>query len=163
GHDPLSLSKGVDPLAGHRVGHRSSGAHGHEPDVDAARARTAVVEEAEPELAGDPHAAVPQRNPVITAELVHEVFLKPRVYVLLTAGSVVGVISGRQGPSVPREYDTLFIGLCQGILCRFLLEMGMTASSKLKDLKQAGWRFITYGLVAPNVYATMGILVAHPY
>jgi uncharacterized protein len=41
--------------------------------------------------------------------------------------------------------------------------MGMTASRKLRDLRQAGWRFVVFGLVAPNVFATIGILVAHAY
>jgi hypothetical protein len=164
GYDPLSPSKGLDPLAGHRAGPRPSGAHGHghEADVDAAGVRTAVVEETEPELAGDPYPAARKRKPLITPELLHEVFLNPGIY-LLMAGIVVGFISGKQGPTVTREDDTLFIGLFQGILCLFLLEMGMTASSKLKDLKRAGWRFIAYGLIAPNIYATMGILIAHLY
>ena len=53
--------------------------------------------------------------------------------------------------------------LFQGVLCLFLLEMGMTASRKLKDLRTAGIGFIAFGLIAPNVFATLGILVAHAY
>jgi hypothetical protein len=49
------------------------------------------------------------------------------------------------------------------MLCLFLLEMGMTASKKLKDLKAAGWRFILFGLLAPNIFATAGICVAHAF
>src|SRR4029078_11739827 len=51
----------------------------------------------------------------------------------------------------------------QGMLCLFLLEMGMTASKKLKDLKAGGWQFIAFGLIAPNIFATTGILIAHAY
>src|SRR5204863_3085789 len=40
-------------------------------------------------------------------------------------------------------------------------EMGMTAAKRLKDLRTADWRFIVFGLVAPNVFATTGICVAH--
>ncbi len=53
--------------------------------------------------------------------------------------------------------------LFQGILCLFLLEMGMTASRKLKDLRRAGWPFVAFGVLAPNVFATIGILVAHAF
>ena len=53
--------------------------------------------------------------------------------------------------------------LFQGVLCLFLLEMGMTASRKLRDLRTAGWKFVVFGLVAPNIFATIGILVAHTY
>ena len=39
----------------------------------------------------------------------------------------------------------------------------MTASRKLLDLRTAGWRFVVFGLVAPNIFALMGITVAHLY
>ena len=39
----------------------------------------------------------------------------------------------------------------------------MTASRKLKDLRSAGWQFVAFGILAPNVFATVGILVAHAY
>jgi len=41
--------------------------------------------------------------------------------------------------------------------------MGITACRRLKDLKTAGWRFIMFGVLAPNVFAIFGILVAHGY
>ena len=50
-----------------------------------------------------------------------------------------------------------------GMLCLFLLEMGITACRRLQDLKTAGWRFIMFGVLAPNVFAIIGILVAHGY
>jgi hypothetical protein len=53
--------------------------------------------------------------------------------------------------------------LFQEVLCLFLLEMGMTASRKLKDLRTAGPGFIDFGLIAPNVFAAIGICVAHLY
>lgn len=107
--------------------------------------------------------AVPSRgHKLISAELLHEVLLNPGIY-LLMAGIVVGFISGKQGPIVTAKDDNLFIGLFEGLLCLFLLEMGMTASSKLKDLRTAGWPFIAYGIIAPNVYATIGIVVTHLY
>jgi uncharacterized protein len=75
----------------------------------------------------------------------------------------VGYISGIQGKEVTRADDRFFVTLFQGVLCLFLLEMGMTASRKLRDLKSAGWGFIAFGLLAPNVFATLGILAAHAY
>ena len=102
------------------------------------------------------------KSPFITPELLHEVFLNPGIF-LLVAGIVIGFISKKQGDAVTRPDDTLFLDLFPGLLCLFLLEMGMTASRKLKDLKTAGWRFIAFALIAPNVFATMGILIAHAY
>jgi uncharacterized protein len=103
-----------------------------------------------------------RRKGAFSPELLHEVFLNPGLY-LLFGGIVVGYISGSQGQAVTRADDDFFVNLFHGILCLFLLEMGMTASRKLRDLRQAGWRFVVFGLVAPNVFATIGILVAHAY
>jgi hypothetical protein len=95
-------------------------------------------------------------------ELMHEVFLNPGIY-LLFGGIAIGFISRRQGEAVTAADDPLFLTLFQGILCLFLLEMGITASKRLVDLKHAGWRFIMFGLLAPNVFATLGITIAHLY
>jgi hypothetical protein len=64
---------------------------------------------------------------------------------------------------VIHEDNTFFVSAFQGALCLFLLEMGMAASRKLKDLRTAGLGFILFGLLAPNVFATLGIIVAHGY
>jgi hypothetical protein len=101
-----------------------------------------------------------EKQPLLTPELLHEVFLNPGIY-LLMAGIAIGFISGKQGYS--SEPDRLFIYLFPALLCLFLLEMGMTASRKIRDLKAAGWQFVAYALLAPNIYATIGIFVAHIY
>jgi hypothetical protein len=90
------------------------------------------------------------------------VFLNPGIY-LLFVGILIGYISRRQGAKVAAVDDPLFLNLFQGLLCLFLLEMGMTASRKLRDLRSAGWRFVLFGLAAPNVFATIGIAVALGY
>ena len=59
--------------------------------------------------------------------------------------------------------DEFFVKLFQGALCLFLLEMGITACKRLPDLKQGGWQFIVYGLLAPNLFASIGLIVAHLY
>ena len=89
-------------------------------------------------------------------------FLNTGLY-LLFGGIIIGLISGLQGPEVTRADDSFFVTLFQGVLCLFLLEMGMTASRKLRDLRSAGWPFIAFGILAPNLFATVGILVAHVY
>lgn len=155
GYNPLAK-----PLAAvdHHKGHGAGGSRGREAaaldtDMTLESENGGVAVEVEPKA---------QRARIITAELLHEVFLNPGIF-LLIAGIVIGFVSEKQGPAVTRDDDTLFLGLFQGLLCLFLLEMGMTASSKLKDLRAAGWPFIAYGLIAPNVYATISIVVAHLY
>ncbi len=99
---------------------------------------------------------------ILTRELLGEVFLNPGL-ALLIGGIMVGFISGLQGTKVIHDDDTFFVSAFQGALCLFLLEMGMTASRKLKDLRSAGRGFINFGLLVPNIFATLGISVAHGY
>ena len=99
---------------------------------------------------------------VSTVQLLREVLLNPGLY-LLFGGIVIGLVSRLQGPKVVHDTDHVFVAAFQGVLCLFLLEMGMTASRRLKDLKSAGPGFIAFGLLAPNLFATIGIIVAHAY
>ena len=97
-----------------------------------------------------------------TVKLLREVFLNPGLY-LLFGGIVIGLVSRLQGPKVVHDNDHVFVAAFQGVLCLFLLEMGMTASRRLRDLKTAGPGFIAFGLLAPNLFAGLGIVVAHAY
>ena len=99
---------------------------------------------------------------VFSRRLLQEVFLNPGLC-LLVGGIVIGFISGLQGPKVVHDNDTFFVAAFEGVLLLFLLEMGMTASRKLRDLKFAGRGFIFFGLLAPNLFATLGIIVAYSY
>lgn len=109
-----------------------------------------------------PAGAKAKRMPILTRELFQEVFLNPGL-VLLMGGIIIGLVSGLQGQKVVADDDKFFVMAFQGVLCLFLLEMGMTASRKLKDLRSAGPGFVVFGLVAPNVFATLGIFVACSY
>src|SRR6202000_2257744 len=103
-----------------------------------------------------------KRMPIFSRELFQEVFLNPGL-VLLIGGIIIGLVSGLQGQKVVADDDKFFVLAFQGVLCLFLLEMGMTAARKLKDLRDAGIGFIVFGLVAPNIFATLGIIVACSY
>src|SRR5271165_510318 len=102
------------------------------------------------------------KESILSRQLLREVFLNPGLC-LLFGGIVIGFVSGLQGHKVTHDADSLFITAFQGALCLFLLEMGMTAASKLRDLKAAGRGFILFGLLAPNLFAPLGIIVAHVY
>ena len=154
---------GYDPTARPLVA--VSGDHGHAPK---SRHDQAVEQELELSLEKREHPEVDDGNgaatkaPIFTRKLLHEVFLNPGLY-LLFGGIAIGLISGLQGEKVTRDDDNFFVTLFQGVLCLFLLEMGMTASRKMKDLKMAGPGFILFGILTPNLFATIGICVAHVY
>jgi len=102
------------------------------------------------------------KRSIFSPELLHEVFLNPGLY-LLFGGILIGFISRLQGSNVTRPDDLLFVELFPPMLCLFLLEMGMTACKRLRDLRTAGWPFIAFAVIAPNFFAMLGIFVAHIY
>lgn len=104
----------------------------------------------------------PKAKGIFNKEMLHEVFLNPGIF-LLFAGITIGFVSRLQGEKVTLPDDALFVNLFQGLLCLFLLEMGMTASKKMKDLREAGWQFVLFALLAPNIFATIGMLSAYGY
>ncbi|SDZ09500.1 sodium-dependent bicarbonate transport family permease [Nitrosomonas halophila] len=99
---------------------------------------------------------------IFNKKILHEIFLNPGLY-LLFGGIAIGYVSRLQGVEVTQAADRFFVVLFQGVLCLFLLEMGMTASSRLKDLQMGGKGFVAFGVIAPNIFAIVGIIVAHGY
>lgn len=99
---------------------------------------------------------------ILSPALLHEVFLNTGIY-LLFGGIAIGFVGELQGSQAVAKYDPFYVDMFYGALGLYLLEMGLTASKRLSDLKAAGWRFIAFGILAPNVFATIGMLVAHAY
>ncbi len=129
-------------------------------EADRKQAFLALEEEAG--LNADEMAAAKAGGSWLNKETLHEVFMNPGIF-LLFAGIAIGFIGRLQGAKVTADDDPLFLTLFHGMLCIFLLEMGITACSKLRDLGAAGWQFVAFALIAPNVFATFGMLVAHAY
>lgn len=102
------------------------------------------------------------RRSLLDPQLLHEVFLNPGLY-LLFGGIAIGFVSRLQGAKTSGVNDILFVDLFEGMLCLFLLEMGITACKRLRDLKTAGLPFIAFGIIAPNIFATIGMFIAHFY
>ncbi|MDZ4835985.1 MAG: sodium-dependent bicarbonate transport family permease [Candidatus Melainabacteria bacterium] len=102
---------------------------------------------------------LPVKHKILDPHLIREIFLNPGIF-LLMGGIVIGYVSRLQGTSVTAPDDQLFVGLFQGMLCLFLLEMGMTAAKRIRDLRSVGKRFVIFALVAPNIFACIGITVA---
>ncbi len=161
GMDPAGTmpdEPGYDPNAAKPRGAGAGDGHGDQGHADALEDELELSLEKQDE----PAEYGPAPAGALNLHMLHEVFLNPGLY-LLFGGIVVGFISGLQGAEVTRADDSFFVTLFQGVLCLFLLEMGMTASRKLRDLKTAGWGYILFALIGPNVFATIGICMAHLY
>ncbi|MEL6473016.1 MAG: sodium-dependent bicarbonate transport family permease [Pseudomonadota bacterium] len=77
-------------------------------------------------------------------ELVREVFLNASVVVLVGA-LIIGWIAGEDGTATVRPF---FVDLFQGVLCLFLLDMGLSAGRGLRQ----GWRQLSPPTVLFGVY-----------
>ena len=88
--------------------------------------------------------------------LLHEVFLNASV-VLLVGAFAIGATAGREGfaPVAP-----VFEGGYRGVLCLFLLDMGLLAARRLTQTKALNARLISLALLLPPVNGTVGVLLA---
>ena len=77
-------------------------------------------------------------------ELVREVFLNASIVVLVGA-LAIGWIAGEEGTA---SIQPFFVGLFQGVLCLFLLDMGLSAGRGLRQ----GWRQLTTAIVGFGLY-----------
>ncbi|MEO0551208.1 MAG: sodium-dependent bicarbonate transport family permease [Pseudomonadota bacterium] len=87
-----------------------------------------------------------------SGELVREVALNASIVVLVGA-LVIGWIAGEEGT---QQVQPFFVGLFQGVLCLFLLDMGLSAGRGLRQ----GWRDLSvptvgFGLYMPLVSAAI--------
>jgi hypothetical protein len=114
-------------------------------------------------LISDDHNMLNRRKKkLIDGHLLHEVLLNPGIYLLFT-GVIIGLLVGLKGKKATEEVGHLFDFEFQGMLCLFIMEMGITACRRIKDLKTAGWQFIAFGLLAPNLFAVIGLLMAYGF
>jgi hypothetical protein len=86
-------------------------------------------------------------------EALHEL-LAGKSILLLIGGMAIGWLAGRPGIA---QVDPLFTDLFRGALTLFLLEMGMVAARRLRDLRRVGGFLIGFGIVMPLVNGVVGI------
>jgi hypothetical protein len=150
-------TKRVAPSHGHGDEHDEGGHDQVREKGEKFEAKMSLEDNSENEIPSED----PKKN-AFNLEVLHEVFFNPGIF-LLFAGIAIGFIAQLQGDKAHLKEDNVLITLFQGLLCLFLLEMGMTASQRLGDLKKAGWQFILYGLLAPNLFASFGMGVLYAY
>jgi len=85
--------------------------------------------------------------------VLHEAFFNSSVYLLL--GSLaVGFLSGDRG----REDLSLFYeGIFKGVLCFFLLEMGIVTMRQVRLLRRAGWFLPAFAVIFPLCAGMLGV------
>ena len=95
-------------------------------------------------------------SPIRWGALLHESAFNSAVLLLL--GSMcIGLIIGPEGFEDVYAFASAPF---KGVLCLFLLDLGLLATRRLGDLKRAGWGIMLFGLIAPPVHAMIGIVTA---
>jgi hypothetical protein len=89
-------------------------------------------------------------------EVLREAFLNGSVF-LLVGSVIVGILTGEKGWEKlhPFTQDIFY-----GVLSFFLLDMGMVAARRIKDLSNAGYFLIGFGVFMPVINAIIGILLS---
>lgn len=86
--------------------------------------------------------------------LGHEIFLGKSM-VLLGGGLLIGWVAGPTGLA---PLEPFFFSLFKGVLCLFLLEMGLVAASQAAALRSSGAFLIVFAIAMPVVSATLGCI-----
>ena len=90
------------------------------------------------------------------SEVLREAFLNSSVF-LLIGSVIIGALSGEKGWKVEEPFTQ---GIFYGVLTFFLLDMGLVAAGRIKELGKTGPFLISFSILTPIVNAAIGILLA---
>ena len=91
--------------------------------------------------------------------LLHEAFLNSSVY-LLIGSLIIGFLVAFFNPSGVEKMGPFTGRLFYGVLCFFLLDMGIIAAQRLGDLRRAGAFLTGFALLMPLLNAGIGLGIA---
>lgn len=88
--------------------------------------------------------------------LLHESFLNGPVFLLL-GSMLVGLITGSKGAAALKPFAA---DAFTGVLCFFLLDLGLVAARRIRDLREGGVFCVAFALIAPVLNAGLGAAAA---
>lgn len=89
-------------------------------------------------------------------KVMHEAFLNGSVF-LLVGSLIVGLLTGDKGWEKLQPFTQ---GIFYGVLTFFLLDMGLIAAKRIKDLSKTGSFLIGFSVFIPIINAILGILIS---
>lgn len=96
-------------------------------------------------------------QPFNWSEVLREAFLNSSVF-LLVGSLLIGMLTGEHGWEVLKPFAQ---DLFYGVLTFFLLDMGLVAAKRIKDLKKTGVFLIAFALLVPILNAAIGLGLAY--
>ena len=97
-----------------------------------------------------------EKREIVWPEVLQEAFLNSSVF-LLIGSLIMGILTGEHGWEVMSPFTQ---DLFYGVLTFFLLDMGLVAASRIKDLQEAGIFLIGFAILIPILNAVIGLLIA---
>jgi len=97
------------------------------------------------------------KNTSSIGRALHEVITGSSIF-LLIGGVIIGFIAG---PVKFTAVEPFFVNGFQGALFLFLLELGMTTASRLRDLKKVGAFIIFFGIFVPILHSVPAIFLGY--
>lgn len=95
-----------------------------------------------------------KKNLEKNSAVLHEVFLNGAIFLLL-GGFLIGCVSSAKGL---QDIKPFFFSPFKGVLCFFLLELGLSAARNFIGFKKLGWSLTLFGIYMPLVGAILGAL-----
>jgi uncharacterized protein len=89
-------------------------------------------------------------------EVFQEAFLNGSVF-LLVGSVLIGLLTGERGWQTLKPFTQ---DIFYGVLTFFLLDMGLVAAKRIKDLQKAGAFLIAFAILVPILNATIGLFLA---
>ncbi len=93
----------------------------------------------------------------VDKELLREVLLNGSV-VLLIGAFLIGWMTGGAGLE---EVSGFFVDPFKGVLCLFLLDMGLVAARRLREVNVLSLRLVVFGLAMPCIGAALGAVLGY--
>jgi len=105
--------------------------------------------------ASKPKVAGEEAQSIDTGALLKEAFTNGSV-ILLMGAMVVGALAS---PDAMEKVYPFSNEIFMGVLCLFLLDMGIEAAKRIKSFKSAGSTLIAFGIIMPLIGGTIGVFV----
>lgn len=93
-------------------------------------------------------------GPAQKSDLIREIALNGSIVMLLGA-MVVGVITGEKGMA---DIAPFIEAPFKGVLCLFLLDMGLVAARRLRSATGMDWRLVAFGIYMPLLGGAVGLV-----
>lgn len=91
------------------------------------------------------------------SSLLHEAFTNGSVVLLLGSMAIGAIAAPKALEAISPFVNDIFMGM----LCLFLLEMGMEAARRIEEFRRVGMVLAVFGVAMPLVSAVIGIAIGH--